>query len=76
MTHLEQLSEILVSLDAMLTELEAIYKDIHAHPELSMQETRTAGIAANHLKANGFEVTADIGKTESSVYCATGMAPP
>ena len=28
-----------------------------------MQETRTAGIAANHLKDNGFEVTASIGKT-------------
>ena len=47
----------------MLPELEAVYKDIHAHPELSMQETRTAGIAASHLKANGFEVTAGIGKT-------------
>jgi len=25
---------------------ESVYKDIHSHPELSMQETRTAGIAA------------------------------
>jgi hippurate hydrolase len=30
---------------------------------LSMQETRTAGVAANHLKALGFEVTAGVGKT-------------
>ena len=28
-----------------------------------MQETRTAGIAANHLKALGFEVTTEVGKT-------------
>jgi amidohydrolase len=28
-----------------------------------MQETRTAGIAANHLKALGFEVTSGVGKT-------------
>jgi hippurate hydrolase len=47
----------------LLPELEAIYKDIHSHPELSMQETRTAGVAANHLKALGFEVTTGVGKT-------------
>ena len=46
----------------MLPELEAVYKDIHAHPELSMQEKRTAGIAADHLKASGFKVTTGVGK--------------
>src|SRR4051812_9298496 len=56
-------TEILANINAVLPELEAAYKDIHANPELSMQETRTAGIAANHLKANGFEVTTEIGKT-------------
>ncbi len=56
-------AEILASLATLLPDLEAIYKDIHAHPELSMQETRTAGIAANHLKAAGFEVTSGVGKT-------------
>jgi amidohydrolase len=56
-------TEIIASLATFLPELEAVYKDIHAHPELSMQETRTAGIAANHLKALGFEVTTGVGKT-------------
>src|ERR1700737_5356247 len=56
-------AEILASLATLLPELEAVYKDIHAHPELSMQETRTAGIAADHLKALGFEVTTGVGKT-------------
>src|ERR1700688_1479249 len=56
-------TEILASLATLLPELEAVYKDIHAHPELSMQETRTAGIATNHLKALGFEVTSGVGKT-------------
>jgi len=45
------------------SELEAIYKDTHAHPELSMKETRTARIAETHLKTMGFEVTAGVGKT-------------
>src|SRR5690348_13506575 len=31
-------------LHALLPDLEALYKDIHSHPELSMQEKRTAGI--------------------------------
>lgn len=63
MTHGKRPTEILLYLDKMLPELEALYKDIHAHPELSMQETRTAGIAADHLRAGGFEVTIEVGKT-------------
>jgi amidohydrolase len=50
-------------LDAMLPDLEALYKDVHAHPELSMQETRTAGLAADRLRKAGYEVTTGIGKT-------------
>ena len=33
---------MLSPLDRLLPDLEALYKDLHAHPELSMQETRTA----------------------------------
>jgi amidohydrolase len=63
MTQEKRPTEILVDLDKVLPELEAIYKDIHAHPELSMLETRTAEIAAKHLRASGFEVTTGVGKT-------------
>ena len=49
--------------DNLLTELEGVYKDLHAHPELSMQEHRTAGIAAAWLKKRGYEVTEDVGGT-------------
>src|SRR5271168_1790324 len=37
---------IFANLDGLLAELETIYKDIHSHPELYMQEERTAGVAA------------------------------
>ena len=47
----------------LLGRLEEIYKDIHAHPELSMQEHRTAGIAAAWLREQGYEVTEHIGGT-------------
>jgi len=50
-------------LDALLPDLEELYKDIHAHPELSMQETRTAGIAAQRLRDAGYDVTTGVGKT-------------
>ncbi|MDX3968346.1 MAG: M20 family metallopeptidase [Bradyrhizobium sp.] len=51
------------NLDALLSDLADLYKDVHSHPELSMQETRTAGIAAKRLTAAGFEVTTGVGKT-------------
>src|SRR4051812_49769457 len=53
---------ILAGLHGFLPDLEAVYKDIHAHPELSLQETRTAAIAADRLRAIGYEVTTGIGK--------------
>ncbi len=54
---------VLANLDGLLPELESLYKDIHAHPELSMQETRTAALAAERLRTAGYEVTTGIGKT-------------
>ena len=47
----------------LLAKLEAVYKDIHANPELGMQERRTAGIAANWLRQYGYEVTEGVGGT-------------
>jgi hippurate hydrolase len=54
---------VLGKLDELLPDLEALYKDVHSHPELSMEETRTAGIAADRLKAAGYAVTTGVGKT-------------
>jgi hypothetical protein len=56
-------SVVLANLGKLLLDLETLYKDIHAHPELSMQETRTAGIAADRLRKAGYEVTPGVGKT-------------
>jgi amidohydrolase len=75
MTNEKGSSAILANLDVMLPDLEVIYKDVHAHPELSMQETRTAEIAAHHLKANGFEVTTGVGKTGVVGILRNGEGP-
>ena len=56
-------AKILANLDSLLGELESVYKDLHSHPELSMQENRTARIAADRLRAAGYEVTTGVGKT-------------
>jgi len=56
-------TSILQHLDTLLPDLETFYKDVHAHPELSMQETRTAGLAADRLRAADFEVTTGVGNT-------------
>lgn len=41
----------------MSPELLEIYRDLHRHPELLMQEQRTAGIAADYIGRLGYAVT-------------------
>jgi metal-dependent amidase/aminoacylase/carboxypeptidase family protein len=65
----------LANLSNQLPKLEALYKDIHAHPELSMQETRTADLAPKHLGDDGYEVTAGVGKTGVVGLLRNGVRP-
>jgi hippurate hydrolase len=66
---------VLHGLDHVLDDLAEFYKDIHSHPELSMQETRTAGLAAERLKAAEFEVTEGVGKTGVVGLLKNGEGP-
>lgn len=50
-------------LAAHQAELTAIRRDIHAHPELGLEETRTAALVAKQMRAWGIEVTEGIGGT-------------
>ena len=45
------------------TEIADIYRDLHQPPELSLQEYRTAGVAADQLARAGFEVSTGVGGT-------------
>ncbi len=63
MSEEAQAQNVLSNLPALFPDLESVYKDIHSHPELSMQENRTASIAADRLRAAGYEVATGVGKT-------------
>ena len=68
-------SVVMTNLGKLLPDLEPLYKDIHAHPELSMHETRTAGIAADKLRKAGYEVTTGVGKTGVVGLLRNGEGP-
>ena len=50
-------------LPAVMPKVVAWRRDIHAHPELSFEETRTAALVAEHLRGLGMEVQTQVGKT-------------
>lgn len=59
----------------VLPSIKTIYKDIHQNPELSMQEVRTAGIAASKMRDAGFKVTEHVGKTGVVGILKNGEGP-
>jgi len=61
MTSVE--SSVLAGLGSTRPWQEELYRDVHAHPELSHQETRTAGLIAERLRGAGFEVHEGVGGT-------------
>jgi hippurate hydrolase len=50
-------------LASYLPELIALRRDLHAHPETALEEVRTAGIVADHLREWGIEVHEKVGVT-------------
>ncbi len=54
---------MLTPLPGLLPGLTELYQDLHAHPELSFAEHRTAAEIARRLTALGYEVTAGVGRT-------------
>ena len=63
------------SFESEYPKLDALYKDIHAHPELAFQEEKTAAKLAAELRALGFEVTEKIGKTGLVAIYRNGDGP-
>ncbi|MFT3754443.1 MAG: amidohydrolase [Pseudoxanthomonas sp.] len=55
--------------------LEALYKDLHAHPEIGFQEVRTAGVLAAKMRELGFTVTEKVGGTGIVALYKHGEGP-
>ncbi|MBB4617302.1 amidohydrolase [Sphingomonas abaci] len=55
--------------------LDALYKDLHAHPELGFQEIRTAALLAARMRKLGFAVTEHVGKTGIVAVYRNGPGP-
>lgn len=56
-------SATMARIERHLPELVALRRDIHAHPELGMEETRTAALVADRLRRWGIETTEGVGRT-------------
>jgi amidohydrolase len=63
------------SLENDYPKLDALYKDIHAHPEIAFQEVKTAARLAAEMRAIGFEVTEQVGKTGLVALYKNGDGP-
>jgi hippurate hydrolase len=63
MTSDAAVSSVLTGLESSRSWQEELYRDVHQHPELSHQETRTAGLVAARLRGAGFEVHEKVGGT-------------
>lgn len=66
---------ILDAISRDLPQLMAIYRDLHANPELSYQEVRSAAIMAKAAREAGFTVTEKVGKTGIVAVLKNGEGP-
>ena len=60
---------------ADMPQLMTLYRDLHAHPELSMQEVRTPALLAGEMRKLGFDVTEHVGKTGVVAVMKNGPGP-
>jgi hippurate hydrolase len=63
------------SFESEYPKLDALYKDIHAHPEIAFQEEKTAAKLAAEMRAIGFEVTEKVGRTGLVALYKNGDGP-
>ena len=62
-------------INGIYPQLDAVYKDLHAHPEIAFEEVRTAAKLAAEMRKIGFEVTEKVGKTGVVAIYKNGPGP-
>ncbi|WP_312165323.1 amidohydrolase [Phenylobacterium sp.] len=68
-------AQVAAVIDRDYGQLDALYKDLHAHPELGFQEKRTAARLAAEMRGLGFEVTEGVGGTGLVAILKNGDGP-
>ena len=63
------------AIKADMPQLMTLYRDLHANPELSMQEVRSPAKLAAELRKLGFTVTEKVGKTGVVAVMTNGAGP-
>jgi amidohydrolase len=71
----QRATHLLASLESLLPAVGGLYRDLHRHPELSLQEHRTASIVAQHLRDTGYDVTEGVGQTGVVGLLRNGAGP-
>ena len=72
----KRIADLLVE-EINLSDYESIYKHLHSHPELSLQEKETASTIASHLESlnQGYELHTSIGGHGLAGVLANGSGP-
>lgn len=70
-----QAQDLSAEVAADMPELMELYRDLHAHPELSFQEHQTAAKLAARMRALGFDVTEGVGQTGVVSVMKNGEGP-
>ena len=70
-----QADELSDAVAADMPQLMELYRDLHAHPELSFEEVKTAAKLAARMRVLGFEVTEGVGRTGIVAVMRNGAGP-
>ena len=68
-------ADLPAQLETMYPAVEALYIDLHRHPELAFQEVETAAKLAARVKALGYQVTTGVGGTGVVALLRNGDGP-
>jgi hippurate hydrolase len=68
-------TQIEASIDRSAPNFDRIYKQLHAHPELAFQETKSAKLLADAMRKLGFDVTERVGTTGVVAIYRNGPGP-
>ncbi len=64
-----------LNFDNLASEMQTVRRDIHMHPELAFNETRTSALVLEKLRAWGIEAHSGIGKTGVVAVIRKGAGP-